>query len=194
MDFHRAIEVDDTMPTPGQVERQFLANATQQADAVRFLDRFKITSEPVLKHASRLALIDFEKVWNPESERYEIHIQPQDATCNKPGGTLAVPVFESEQFVDLCLIDCETFFHETACGRAHWLGGEQLVGASEIRLHAHPMDWLDAGCRGVAHVCRHSRDALKDLLTVERVRCNRINTVTSVWERLADDDGYTAGR
>jgi hypothetical protein len=62
--------------------------------------------------------------------------------------------------------------------RASWLGNFEPV----VRLHAHPMDWLEAGCIGVCHIEPISRKALKELCRAEKIECNEIHTALEAWD------------
>jgi hypothetical protein len=50
-----------------------------------------------------------------------------------------------------------------------------------VRLHAHPMDWLEDGCTGVCHIESISRKALKDLRSVTTIECNDVHTALEAW-------------
>lgn len=60
------------------------------------------------------------------------------------------------------------------------LGRENLTH-DVVRLHAHPLDWLQAGCAGVCHVAPINRQALKELRSAKSIVCNCIHTAAEAW-------------
>jgi hypothetical protein len=50
-----------------------------------------------------------------------------------------------------------------------------------VRLHAHPMDWLVAGCTGVCYLEPISRKAFAELRNVTTIECNDIGTALEAW-------------
>ena len=95
--------------------------------------------------------------------RYRFVIYDSDHVGPKHAAELALPIFEDGIFTDLlCITDQMSFARVTS--RAKWLGRENLA-ALVVRLHAHPMDWLESGT-GVCHIEPCSRKALKDLSQV----------------------------
>ena len=91
---------------------------------------------------------------------------------------LALPIFEDGVFSDLlCISEAMTFVRITC--RSKWLGRENLA-APVVRLHAHPMDWLESGT-GVCHIEPCSRKALKELRKAKTIECNDIYTALEAW-------------
>jgi hypothetical protein len=166
---------DDTLPSPTEVEREFRDNAGDGLTAAAWLADRDIDSVP--QHA---ALIQYGMVWNPETGRYRFLVYPQDHIGPKHPAELAIPVIEDGEFVDLLFISDEQSFARATC-RASWLGRENLA-LPVVRLHAHPMDWLEAGCTGVCHIAETSRKALKDLRSATTIECNDIQTALEAWD------------
>jgi Ser-tRNA(Ala) deacylase AlaX len=63
-----------------------------------------------------------------------------------------------------------------------------------VRLHAHPLDWLEAGCTGVCHIEPCSRKALKELHAAKTIQCNDIYTALQAWDWGFDADEAEQGR
>jgi hypothetical protein len=166
-------EFDETLPTPTEVEQEFRDHAGDNLTAIAWLADHGIDSAP--QHA---ALIQYGIVWNPETGRYRFLIYGPDYVGPKWPPELAIPIVEDGVFIDLLFISDEQSYARATC-RASWLG---RVTGPVVRLHAHPMDWLEAGCVGVCHVEPISRKALKDLRSVERIECNCIHTALEAWD------------
>jgi hypothetical protein len=159
---------DDTLPLPNEVEREFRENAGDDLTAIAWLADHDIDAAP--EHA---ALIQYGMIWNPETGRYRFIIYGPEHIGPKHPLEFAMPIYEDGIFVDLLFISGDgTSFARATC-RAKWLGS--VVGPA-VRLHAHPMDWIAAGCTGVCHIEPISRKALKDLRGVETIQCNDIHT------------------
>jgi hypothetical protein len=91
---------------------------------------------------------------------------------------LAIPIIEDGVFIDLLFISNDgTSFARATC-RAKWLG---RVAGPVVRLHAHPMDWITAGCVGACQIEPISRKALKELRSVETIECSDIHTALEAW-------------
>jgi hypothetical protein len=170
-----SLTYDDTLPLPEEVEKEFHDKADNDVDALAWLAEHGIDAAP--QHA---ALIQYGMVWNPETGRYRFIIYEPDHVGPKHPPELAVPIMEDGVFIDLLFISDEMSFARATC-RAHWLGRENLV-LPVVRLHAHPMDWLEAGCSGVCHIEPISRKALKDLRRVPTIECNDIHTALEAWD------------
>jgi hypothetical protein len=172
---------DDTLPSPTEVEREFLDNAgDDMTAAVAWLAERDIDPTPILEHVGRIALVQCGTDWNPETGRYRLFIYEPDHIGPKYEPELAVPIFEGGNFTDLLFINDENSFVRATC-RAAWLGRENLF-LPVVRLHAHPMDWLEAGCTGVCHIEPISRKALKDLHSATTIECNDIHTALEAWD------------
>ena len=173
---------DDTLPPPAEVEQEFRDHAGDGLTALAWLADHGIDAAP--EHA---ALIMYNMVWNPDTGRYRFLIYGPDHVGPKFAPELAVPIIEDGKFVDLLFISNDGTAFARATGRALWLG---RVAGPVVRLHAHPMDWLAAGCTGVCHIAETSRKALKDLRSVATIECNDIHTALEAWSWGfgADDD------
>jgi hypothetical protein len=159
----------DTLPLPTDVECEFLDKAGDDVNA----------------------LIDYALVWNPNTGRYQFMIYGPDDIGPKRSA-LAVPVYEGGAFVDLLLIGDDCSF-ETACCRASWLGRDN-IGGPVVRLHAHPLDWLEAGCTGVCHIEPITRAAFEELRGAESIECNDIYTALCAWDWGFDSDNEELAR
>jgi hypothetical protein len=168
-------DFDDTLPLPDDVEKEFREKAGDNLTALTWLSDHGI--ESALDH---VALIQYGMVWNPETGRYQFLIYTPDHVGPKHPPELAIPIIEDGTFVDLLFISNEMSFARATC-RAAWLGREHL-GLPVVRLHAHPMDWLEADCTGVCHIEPISRKALKDLRAVGTIECNDIHTALDAWD------------
>jgi hypothetical protein len=168
-------DYDDTLPLPREVEQEFREKAGDNLTATAWLSDHGIESAP-----NDVALIQYGMVWNPETGRYRFVIYEPDHVGPKYPPELAIPIIEDGTFVDLLFISSEMTFERATC-RAAWLGREYLA-LPVVRLHAHPMDWLEAGCTGVCHIEPISRKALKDLRGAERIECNCIHTALEAWD------------
>ncbi len=181
----------DTLPLPAEVEREFIAHAGDDMTARAWLAERDIDPAPILNHVGRIALVQYGTAWNPETGRYQFLIYGPDHVGPKRHPALAVPIVKGGEFIDLLLIRdfisldtdeaCDDRSCETACCRASWLGRENLTGPV-VRLHAHPLDWLEAACTGACHIGPVSRKALKDLAAAETIECNDIHTALNAWD------------
>ena len=167
------LDYDDTLPLPDEVEKEFLEHAGNDVTALAWLAEHGVDAAP-----EHVALIQYGMVWNPETGRYRFVIHGADHIGPKHPPELAVPIVEDGVFIDLLFISDAQSFARATC-RAKWIG---RVTGPVIRLHAHPMDWLEAGCTGVCHIEPISRKALKELRNVETIKCSDINTALSAWE------------
>ena len=165
-------EFDDTLPMPTEVEREFRDNAGSNVTAIAWLADHGIDSAPV-----DAALIQYGMIWTQETGRYRFLIYGPDHVGPKHPHELAIPIFEDGKFLDLLFISDEQSYARATC-RAPWLGH---VTGPTVRLHAHPMDFIEAGCTGVCHIEPISRKALKELRGVERIECNDIHTALEAW-------------
>jgi hypothetical protein len=166
-------DFDDTLPLAAEVEREFRDNAGDNLTAIAWLADHGIDSAPL--HA---ALIQYGIVLNPETGRFRFLIYGPEHVGPKCQPVLAVPLIENGAFTDLLLLSDDMSF-ETATYRASWLG---TVAGPVVRLHAHPLDWIEAGCTGVCHIAPISRKALKELRNAERIECNCIETALEAWD------------
>jgi hypothetical protein len=166
-------EFDDTLPLPEEVEREFRDNAGDGLTAIAWLADHGVDSAP-----QYAALIQYGLVWNPKTGRYHFLIYGPNHVGPKCEPVLAVPVMEGGEFIDLLLMSDDLSF-ETATCRASWLG--QVTGPA-VRLHSHPMDWLEAGCNGVCHIAPGNRGALKDLRSITTMECNDVGTALQAWD------------
>jgi hypothetical protein len=173
---------DDTLPLPNAVETEYRENAGDGLTAVVWLADHGIDSAP--QHA---ALIQYGMIWNPEIGRYDFLIYAPDHVGPKHPPELAVPIFEDGAFIDLLFISESMSFARATC-RASWLGRENLLQPI-IRLHAHPLDWLESGCTGVCHIAESSRKALKDLRKVTQIECNDIHAALEAWDWAFGEQG-----
>jgi hypothetical protein len=171
---------DDTLPLPDEVEQEF-KKAGDNLTTLAWLSDHGIDTAPQCA-----ALIQYGMVWNPETGRYRFLIYTADHVGPKYPPELAVPVHEDGKFVDLLFISDEMSFARATC-RAPWLGRENLA-LPVVRLHTHPMDWLEAGCTGVCHIAETSRKALKDLRSATTIECNDIHTALEAWDWGFDAD------
>lgn len=167
---------DDTLPTAEEVEREFLDKAGDKSSAVAWLADHGVEAPP----PQRVALIQYGIVWAPEEGRYKFVIYGPDHVGPKHPHELAVPIIEDSKFIDLLVISDQMDFASVTC-RASWLGRENLT-LPVVRLHAHPMDWLEAGCMGVCHIALVSRKALKELTKAKTIECNDIETALEAWD------------
>ena len=173
-------DFDDTLPLPTEVENEFRKKAGDNLTALAWLYDHGVESAP-----QDAALIQYGIVWTPETGRYRFLIYGPDHIGPKHPPELAVPIAVDGTFADLLVITDEMSFARVTC-RVAWLG--QL--AATVRLHAHPMDWLEAGCTGLCHIEPISRKALKDLRKATRIECSDIHTALEAWDWGfgADDD------
>jgi hypothetical protein len=160
---------DDTLPLPEEVEKEFNAHAGHDVNA--WLSEHGIDAEPIGK------LIQYGMAWNPDTGRYQFLIYQPDHVGPKYPPELAIPIFEDGKFVDLLVIgESMSFARVTCC--ASWLGTIEPT----TRLHAHPLDWIAAGCTGCCHVALISRVALKELRAATTIECNCIHTALEAWD------------
>jgi hypothetical protein len=171
---------DDTLPLPTEVEREFFDHAGDDLTAIAWLAERDIDPAPVLDHVGKIALVQCGTDWNPETGRHRLFIHGPDHVGPKYPPELAVPIIENGVFVDLLFIGEENSFVRATC-RAPWLGRENLT-QPVIRLHAHPLDWLQSGCTGVCHVEPCSRKALAELTDATTIECNDIHTALEAWD------------
>lgn len=167
---------DDTLPSPDEVAQEFFDKAGDGLTALAWLIDHGIEPADIPK----VALIQYGMVWNPNTGRFRFVIYGPDHIGPKHPPELAIPIIEDGAFVDLLFISDEMSFARATC-RAPWLGRENLASPI-VRLHAHPMDWLEAGCTGVCHIEPASRKALKDLRKVSTIECNDIYTALEAWD------------
>ena len=164
---------DDTLPLPCVVENEFRDKPGDTRTAETWLEDRNINT------SITVALIQYGVTWNPDTGRYRFLIYSPDHIGPKHPPELAIPIIEDGKFIDLLCISDEMTFARITC-RAPWLGRENLA-LPVVRLHAHPMDWLEAGCTGVCHIEPVSRKALKDLRTATMIECNDIYTALEAW-------------
>ncbi len=60
--------------------------------------------------------------------------------------------------------------------------GRENLPLPVVRLHAHSMDWLEAGCEGVCHIEPIGRKALADLRNATTIECSDIYTALKAWD------------
>jgi hypothetical protein len=169
-------DYDDTLPMPEEVEQEFFDKAGDNLTALAWLAERDIPASPFLEN---VRLIQYWSIWNPETGRYRFLIYGPGHVGPKCPPELAIPIIEKGVFVDLLFISDEMSYTRTTC-RASWLGRENLA-LPVVRLHPHPMDWLEAGCTGVCHIEPCSRKALKDLRTAETIECNDVHAALEAW-------------
>ncbi|KJC60963.1 hypothetical protein UP10_08530 [Bradyrhizobium sp. LTSPM299] len=178
--------VDDTLPLPDEVAQEFSDKVGDGLTAVAWLADHGIDTAP-----EHIALIQYGTVRNPDTGRYRFVIYGPDHVGPKYPAELAIPIIENGEILDLLVISDEMSFDRITC-RAPWLGRENLA-APVVRLHAHPMDWLEAGCTGACHIEPISRKALKELSQAATIECNCIHTVLEAWSwGFSDDDDELA--
>jgi len=168
-------DFDDTLPLPDEVEQEYREKAGDNLTALAWLSDYGVDSAP--KH---VALIQYGIVWNPETGRYRFLIYAPEHVGPKYPPELAVPIIEGGVFIDLLFISDEMSFARATC-RAPWLGRENLT-QPVVRLHAHPMDWLESGCTGACHIEPISRKALSGLTNATTIECNDIHTALEAWD------------
>jgi hypothetical protein len=164
---------DDTLPLPCEVEKEFNDKAGDRSTAQVWLKERDINA-PI-----KASLIQYGVIWNPDTGRYRFLIYSPDHIGPKHPPELAIPIIEDGKFLDLLCISGEMTVARITC-RAPWLGRENLA-LPVLRLHPHPLDWLEAGCTGVCHIEPTSRKALKDLRKVTTIDCSDINTALEAW-------------
>jgi hypothetical protein len=182
---------DDTLPLVADVERIFSEHAGDELSARAWLEECEIDPGPIIERVGKIAVMSYALVWNPETGCYDFRAYDVDHVGPKRQPALAVPIMESGEFVDLLLIADDMSF-ETVCCRARWLGRDNLKGA--VRLHRHPLDWLEAGCTGCCHVALICRQALKELSRAESITCNDIDTALNAWGWGFDSDDAELSR
>jgi len=182
-----SFEYDDTLPLPEEVEQEFKNKACGDAETLAWLSQHGVDFVP--PHA---ALIQYGMVWNADTGRYRFTIYGPKHIGPKHMAELATPITEDGKFVDLLFISDEMSFARATC-RASWLGRENLA-LPVVRLHAHPMDWIEANCTGVCHIEPISRKAFKELQSVTTIECNDIYTALEAWDWGFDGDEDEMGR
>ena len=97
--------------------------------------------------------------------------------ARRPHIALAVPIYEGGKFVDPLLNSRRRVVRScyVPCAMAWY-------DQSTTRLHTHPLDWVEAGCKGVCHLEPISRKALKDLRAATTTECNDIHTALQAWD------------
>jgi hypothetical protein len=176
-----SLTYDDTLPLPEEVEKEFYNKAGDNTEALAWLTERDVDSVP--PHA---ALIQYGMVWTPETSRYRFIIYEPDHIGPKHPLELAFPIIDDDIFIDLLFISDEMSFERATC-RASWLGRENLA-LPVVRLHAHPMDWLESGCTGACHIEPISRKAFRDLRNATTIECNDIYTALEAWDWGFDAD------
>lgn len=161
-----------TPPLPAEVEQEFLAHAGGDVNA--WFEQHDIAAAPIGK------LVQYAMVWTPDTGRYQFLIYAPEHVGPKHPAELAVPIIEDGKFIDLLFLSDEMSFARATC-RASWLGRENLA-LPVVRLHAHPLDWLEAGCTGVCHIESVSREALAELARAATIECNDIGTALDAWD------------
>jgi hypothetical protein len=189
-----SLNCDDTLPLPVEVEQEFLDQASDAAGASEWLTKLGVDARPIIASVGCIALVQSSMILGPDRSRYQFRIYGHQHIGPKYPPSVAIPIIEYDTFVDLLLIDCTSFAYRTVCGRAEWLGRDELSTHDIVRLHSHPMDWLVAGCRGVCHIETISREALKDLRSVRGVICSDIHTALEAWGWSSSDDDFASGR
>jgi hypothetical protein len=160
---------DDTLPLPDDVGREY--HAHPGGDVKAWLTEHSIDAEPIGK------VIEYGMVWNPAAGRYDFKVYGPDHVGPKHAPELAVPIVEDGKFVDLLFISESMSFARATC-RAKWLGTIEPT----TRLHAHPLDFIAAGCTGVCHIEPISRKALKELRAATTIECNDLHTALQAWD------------
>jgi hypothetical protein len=179
---------DDTLPLPDEVAQEFSDKAGDGLTALAWLAEHGIDPTAI---SESVALIQYGMVWNHETGRYQFVIYEPDHIGPKHPPELAIPIIEDGKLLDLLVISDEMSFDRITC-RAPWLGRANLT-LPVVRLHPHPMDWLEAGCTGVCHIEATSRKALKDLSRAATIECNDIHTALEAWSwGFSDDDDELA--
>jgi hypothetical protein len=172
-------DYDDTLPSPDEVEREFINKAGDDLTALAWLQERDIDPAPILTNVGKIALIQYWSIWDPETGRYRFMIYAPDHVGPKYPPELAIPIIETGNFVDLLFISDQMSYTRTTC-RTPWLGRENLT-LPVVRLHPHPMDWLEAGCEGVCHIEPISRRALAELTDATTIECNDVHTALEAW-------------
>lgn len=96
---------------------------------------------------------------------------------------IAIPLYGDGEFIDAVLMHKNNprSFH-TICGRANWLGAENL-GNAKVIFHESPLDWLKADCKGVVSIAAGgSRQHFKDLAKACTIECSTLDAANDVWE------------
>jgi hypothetical protein len=178
---------DDTLPLPDEVAQEFSDKAGDGLTAQEWLFNHGIDTAAIEK----VALIQYGVVWHSDTGRYQFVIYEPAHIGPKHPPELAIPIFEDGKLLDLLVISDDMSFDRVTC-RAPWLGRKNLA-ASVVRLHAHPMDWIESGCTGVCHIEPVSRKALKKLRRATTIECNDIYTALEAWSwGFSDDDDELA--
>lgn len=182
---------DDTMPKPADVETVFNKTEIDIDAAANWFADFDIDMNAVTRSCGKIGLINYAITWDRAAGRYRFGTFPAGGYRQRTA--LAVPVLEGGRFVDLLLIGAQSYTITTACGRAHWLGRDNLT-APVVWLHASPFDWLEAGCEGAAHIHPVSRQALKELRAARVIACNDVETALEAWDWAFGADDAELGR
>jgi hypothetical protein len=172
---------DDSLPLPAEVEREFHDHAG--GDVNDWFEKHDIAAEPIGK------IIQYGMVWNPETGRYQFTIYGSEYIGPKHNPELAIPILEDGVFVDMLFISDEMTFARATC-RAPWLG----TITPTTRLHAHPFDFIEAGCTGACHIAETSRKALKDLRSATTIECSDIHTALEAWDWAFESDDNELAR
>lgn len=179
---------DNFLIWPSEAEAAFRAAPGADLGAA-WLSEHDIDPDPVTAALGEVKLVDAVMSYD-----YDVAaIRPADlkSVCGRmilsigsgAPTALAVPVIEEGHFVDLLFIVRGSPDAFLACERAGWLGRDCLHTGATVRLHADPMDWLRAGCKGLCHVSRHgSMRAFEDLHSAERILCADVETALTAWE------------
>ncbi|MDH2350870.1 hypothetical protein QCM80_09340 [Bradyrhizobium sp. SSUT112] len=173
---------DDTLPPADEVEREFFDKAEDKDSAIAWLADHGVEAPP----PQHVALIQYGVVWTPETGRYKFVVYGAGHLGPKRPHELAVPIFEDGAFIDLLVISDDQSWSMVTC-RTPWLGRENLA-QPVVRLHPHPMDWLQAGCDGVCYVEPIGRKALKELAKAQTIECNDIATALEAWDWAFESD------
>ena len=173
---------DDTLPPLDDVQAEFRDKAVDIAGAFEFLADLDIDADVVTSAVGKIALIEYAISWNPLAGRYQFAIGEGEPD------TLAVPILEGGQFVDLLLIADDLSFG-TVCGGALWLGRDHLA-APVVRLHASPLDWLRGLLRGRLSYPPLQPARSEGASACAAYRCNDMTTALEAWDwAFGADDG-----
>lgn len=150
--------------------------ASGEAEARVWLDEREISTLPVTAKLLRVvADYDFNIYPGLNTGRLVFTI-----TGGAPN-TLALPVVDGGRIIDMLLIDADDeFAWATTCGTARWLGRDAL-SHPVVRLHPHPIDWIEAGCTGACHI-DDNRRSFSDLAGATTIQCNDIETALAAWD------------
>ena len=157
---------------------------------IEFLRDEGIDPAPVLAAVGAVKLLNTSNstaLYRPELDHSGTGVVHEFANNGPPA--IAFPIIEDGRFVDLLLIGTNDFSFDTLLGETCWLGRDALTSAT-VRLHKHPLDWLDAGCTGVCHIAPFSRAEFAEFRGVERIECSDIHLAMEVlgWAFDGDED------